>query len=102
NPNYWGTQKGAEDEIILQHFASSDTMVQALKTGEIDYVRGVLADQFNALKNEPNVATVAGVANGYSELSFNTGGNKNGYGGSASALTQPALRGALRHAGEPQ
>ena len=42
NPNYWGTQKGAEDEIILQHFASGDTMVQALKTGEIDYVRGVL------------------------------------------------------------
>ena len=56
NPNYWGTQKGAEDEIILQHFASGDTMVQALKTGEIDYVRGVLADQFDALKNEPNIA----------------------------------------------
>ena len=102
NPNYWGTQKGAEDEIILQHFASSDTMVQALKTGEIDYVRGVLADQFNALKNEPNVATVAGVANGYSELSFNTGGNKKGYGGSTSALTDPAFRDALGYAVDQQ
>jgi len=102
NPNYWGTQKGAEDEIILQHFASGDTMVQALKTGEIDYVRGVLADQFNALKNEPNVATVAGVANGYSELSFNTGGNKKGYGGSTSALTDPAFRDALGYAVDQQ
>jgi len=102
NPNYWGTQKGAEDEIILQHFASGDTMVQALKTGEIDYVRGVLADQFNALKNEPNVATVAGVANGYSELSFNTGGNKKGYGGSTSALIDPAFRDALGYAVDQQ
>src|SRR4029079_13683795 len=102
NPNYWGTQKGAEDEIILQHFASGDTMVQALKTGEIDYVRGVLADQFNALKNEPNVATVAGVANGYSELSFNTGGNKAGYKGSTSALTDPAFRDALGYAVDQQ
>src|SRR5262245_8059628 len=37
NPYYWGTQKGAEDQIILTHFASPDTMVQALKTGELDY-----------------------------------------------------------------
>ena len=97
NPNYWGT-KGAADEVILQHFASPDTMVQALKTGEIDYVRGVLADQFNALKNEPNVVTVEGLANGYTELSFNTGGNKKGYKGSTSALADVAFRDALGYA----
>ena len=77
-------------------------MVQALKTGELDYVRGVLADQFNALKNEPNIATVEGVANGYSELSFNTGGNKEGYGGSTSALIDPAFRDALGYAIDQQ
>jgi peptide/nickel transport system substrate-binding protein len=97
NPNYWGKQ-GAADEVILQHFASGDTMVQALKSGEIDYVRGVLADQFNALKTEPNVQTVQGIANGYTELSFNTGGNKKGYGGSTSALTDIAFRDALGYA----
>jgi len=102
NPNYWGEQKGAEDEIILTQFASPDTMVQALKTGELDYVRHVLPDQFNALKNEPNIKTVAGVANGYSELSFNTGGNKKGYGGSTSALTDPAFRDALGYAVDQQ
>ena len=54
NPNYWGEQ-GAADEVIIQHFASADTMVQALKTGEIDYVRGVLADQFDDLKDDPDM-----------------------------------------------
>lgn len=101
NPNYWGTQ-GAADEVILQHFASPDTMVQALKTGEIDYVRGVLADQFNALKTEPNVVTVEGLANGYTELSFNTGGNKKGYAGSTSALADVAFRDALGYAIDTQ
>ncbi|HLO34597.1 MAG TPA: ABC transporter substrate-binding protein, partial [Candidatus Deferrimicrobium sp.] len=97
NKNYWGKQ-GAADEVIIQHFASADTMVQALKTGEIDYVRGVLADQFNALKSDPNIKTVEGIANGYTELSFNTGGNKKGYGGSTSALSDVAFRDALGYA----
>ena len=101
NPNYWG-QQGAADEVILQHFSSSDTMVQALKTGEIDYVRGVLADQFNALKNEPNIQTVEGIANGYTELSFNTGGKKKGYGGSTTALSDVAFRDALGYAIDTQ
>ena len=97
NENYWGDQ-GAADEVIIQHFGSTDTMVQALRTGEVDYVRGVLADQFNALQNEPNVQTVEGIANGYTELSINTGGNKEGYGGSTAALADPAFRDALGYA----
>lgn len=97
NPNYWGEQ-GAADEVIIQHFGDADTMIQALKTGEIDYVRGVLPDQFNALKTEPDIATVEGIANGYSELSFNTKGNAEGYGGSTSALADVAFRDALGYA----
>ncbi|MEO8463657.1 MAG: ABC transporter substrate-binding protein [Chloroflexota bacterium] len=94
NPNYWGLQ-GAADEVIIHHFSSPDTMVAALKTGEIDYVRGVLADQFDALKNEPGIETVEGVSNGYSQIAFNTKGNTDGYKGSTSALTDPAFRVAL-------
>ena len=60
------------------------------------------ADQFNALKTEPDIATVEGVANGYTELSFNTGGNKEGYGGSTSALADVAFRDALGYAIDPQ
>jgi peptide/nickel transport system substrate-binding protein len=97
NESYWG-EKGAADEVIIQHFGNADTMVQALKTGEIDYVRGVLPDQFTDLQDEPNIATVEGIANGYTELSFNTGGNSEGYGGRTAALSDVAFRDALGYA----
>ena len=48
------------------------------RSGEIDYVRGVGADQFDALGSEPNITTVEGFANGYTYLSFNTNGNTGG------------------------
>jgi len=70
NPNFWG-KKGAADELIIQHFASGDTMVQALKNGEIAYARGIGADAFDALKTSTEVTTVEGFANGYSYLTFN-------------------------------
>lgn len=94
NPNYWGVQ-GAADEVIILTFDNADTMVQALKTGELDYVRGIQPAQFEALKTEPNVVAVAGISNGYSEIAFNTKGNTDGYGGSTSALTDPKFRDAL-------
>jgi hypothetical protein len=45
NESYWGDQ-GAADEIIIQNFESGETMVAALKSGEVDYIRGVGANQF--------------------------------------------------------
>ena len=100
NENYWG-DRGAADEVIIQHFASPDTMIQALRTGEIDYVRGVNADQFDALQGAEDIVTVEGFANGYTELSFNTGGTgRDGqeYGGSTPALSDVAFRDALGYA----
>jgi peptide/nickel transport system substrate-binding protein len=97
NDNYWG-KPGVPDEVIFQTFSGSDTMVQALKRGELDYVRGVGADQFDALANEPNIKTVEGFANGYTYLSFNTKGNAKGYKGSTSALSDVAFRDALGYA----
>jgi peptide/nickel transport system substrate-binding protein len=97
NDSYWG-QRGVPDEIIYQTFSGSDTMVQALKSGELDYVRGVGADQFDALKNEPDITAAEGFSNGYTYLSFNTKGNSEGYNGSTSALADPAFRDALGYA----
>jgi peptide/nickel transport system substrate-binding protein len=98
NPNYWGKQ-GAADEVILQHFASGDTMVTSLKTGEIDYARGISADAFDALATSTDVKTVEGFANGYSYLTFN-GYSKSiaGGGSSTSATRDPAFRDALAYA----
>ena len=96
NPNYWGKQ-GAAEELIITHFENNDTMVQALRNGEIDYARGVSADAFDSLAGQPDIVTVEGAANGYSYLTFN------GYskpipdgGASTTAVADPAFRDAPR------
>ncbi|MEA2673229.1 MAG: peptide/nickel transport system substrate-binding protein [Chloroflexota bacterium] len=102
NKNYWGTQ-GFEDEVVLQIFSSSDTMVQALKAGDLQYAHGVNAEQLNALKTTPNIQTVVGAANGWSQLAFNeygvgTGKTIPGGGPSTKALLDPKFRDALGYA----
>ena len=102
NPNYWGTQ-GAADEVVIQFYTNGDTMVQALKAGEIDYVRDPNAEQLKALEGEPNIKTVAGSANGWVQLAFNGYGASNGKtieggGPSTKALLDPAFRDALGYA----
>lgn len=106
NPNYWGTQ-GFADEVDIVIYKNSDTMVQALKAGELDYARGVNADQLNALKSEPNVQTVVGKANGWTQLAFNTYGTGTGKtipggGPSTTALLDPKFRDALGYAVDHQ
>ncbi len=95
NPNYWGEQ-GAAEEVIIQHFESNETMVQALRNGEIDYARGIGADAFDALEGQEDIVTVEGFANGYSYLTFN-GYSKpiEGGGASTTALADPAFRDAM-------
>jgi peptide/nickel transport system substrate-binding protein len=103
NPNYWGTQ-GAADEVIISFYKTADTMVQALKTGELDYAHGVNPDQLKALENTPNIKTVVGASNGWTQLAFNeygaTAGQKlsPGVGPSTQALWDPAFRDALGYA----
>lgn len=94
NPNYWG-KPGVPKAIIFQQFSGSDTMVQALKSGEIDYVRGTGADQFDALKSVPDIAVAEGYSNGYTYLSMNTRGTTKGYHASTSALADQKFRDAI-------
>ncbi|MBF8289914.1 MAG: bac 5 protein [Chloroflexi bacterium] len=96
NPEYWG-ENGAADEVILLTFESADTMVQALKTGDVDYVRGIQPEQFEALQSEPDIQVVEGISNGYSQIAFNTysRGPIEGGGASTTALQDPAFRDAL-------
>ena len=71
-----GASRGRADEVIIVKFGERRHDGPGARTGEVDYVRGVLADQFDDLKDDPNIVTVEGFANGYTELSFNTGGNE--------------------------
>jgi peptide/nickel transport system substrate-binding protein len=106
NPNYWGTQ-GYADEIDIIIYKTADTMVQALKAGELDYAHGPNAEQLNALQSEPNIATTAGSANGWTQLAFNTYGTGTGKsipdgGPSTPALLDQAFRDALGYAVDHQ
>ncbi len=102
NPNYWKEFTGA-DEVIIQIFSSADTMVQALRTGQLDYAHQVNADQFDALATEEGIVTVQASANGFTEFGFNTYGTGTGNtipgGGPGSpALLDPAFRDAIGYA----
>jgi peptide/nickel transport system substrate-binding protein len=102
NPNYWGP-RGAADEVVIQFFKNADTMVQALKAGEIDYARDPNPEQLKALQNEPGITTVVGSANGWTQLAFNGYGASDGKtieggGPSTKALLDPAFRDALGYA----
>jgi peptide/nickel transport system substrate-binding protein len=106
NPNYWGTQ-GYADEVDIIIYKTADTMVQALKAGELDYAHGVNAEQLNALQSEANIKTVAGSANGWTQLAFNTYGTGTGKtipdgGPSTPALLDQAFRDALGYAVDHQ
>jgi peptide/nickel transport system substrate-binding protein len=104
NANYWG-QQGAADQIVITTFKSDDTMVQALKKGELDYARDVPAAQWDALKANPGgpIVTTEGVSNTFYELAFNcyTKPIKGG-GASTTAVQDPAFRDALGYAIDKQ
>ena len=103
NENFWGNQ-GFADEVVLRFFAdNTDVMVQALKSGELDYAHNVNADQFKQLATDPTFTTVEGKANGWSQLAFNTYGTGTGKtiedgGPSTKALLDPVFRDALGYA----
>lgn len=102
NPNYWGTQ-GYADEVDIIIYKTADTMVQALKAGELDYAHGPNAEQLNALQSEPDIETVVGSANGWTQLAFNTYGTGTDKtiadgGPSTPALLDKAFRDAIGYA----
>jgi peptide/nickel transport system substrate-binding protein len=102
NP-YWTGGELAASEVVLRFFKSGDTMAQALKAGEIDYAQNVNADQFDALKSEPGIVTVAGTGNGFTQIGFNTYDKPiEGGGASTTALRDPAFRDALGFAIDKQ
>jgi len=103
NPNYWGN-RGAADEIVIRFFPDAqDTMVQAFKRGELDYVRNPSAQQFDQLKAIPGVTAVEAPATGFTELGFNTYAKDiPGGGASTKALRDPVFRDALGYAIDKQ
>jgi peptide/nickel transport system substrate-binding protein len=104
NANYWG-QQGAADQIVITTFKNDDTMIQALKKGELDYARDVPATQFDQLKAnaDPAIVPTEGVSNTFYELAFNCYTKPiPGGGASTKALQDPKFRDALGYAIDKQ
>jgi peptide/nickel transport system substrate-binding protein len=104
NANYWGKQ-GAADQIVITTFKNDDTMIQALKKGELDYARDVPASQFDQLKASAGgpIVTTEGVSNTFYELAFNCYTKPiPGGGASTKAVQDPAFRDALGYAIDKQ
>jgi peptide/nickel transport system substrate-binding protein len=82
-------------------------MLQALKKGEIDYAHNLNPDQFKQLQADKAYVAVAGKANGWTQLAFNTYGTGTGKtiaggGPSTKALLDAAFRDALGYAVDRQ
>ena len=72
NEDYW---QGAPniDEIVFRVFNTEDLMIQALITGEIDFVEDIQVSSAEALADEDTITTNNGVSPGFEEIAFNTG-----------------------------
>jgi peptide/nickel transport system substrate-binding protein len=70
NPDYF---RGAPhiDEIIFQLYDNDDTMVQALKNGEVDYIQAIPINLFKSLENQEGIETNSAPDPGFTELGFN-------------------------------
>jgi peptide/nickel transport system substrate-binding protein len=100
NPDYW---RGAPKISGLQYvyYTNSDAQVQALRSGDVDFVTGLTSTQFNALKGAPGVTTHSGVGRRYTSISINSGmetADGKPFGTGAAALKDIKVRQALRQA----
>lgn len=104
NPDYWGGAP-AYDELVFRHFKNADAPVQALQTGEVDLVSGLLPAQYKALEGEEGITLNRAPGRRTSSITFNVGARtRDGkpFGDGHPALKDPAVRQALHHAIDKQ
>jgi peptide/nickel transport system substrate-binding protein len=70
NPDYF-REAPELDEIIFQFYDNDDTMVQALKNDDVDYISGIPINLFKSLKNQEGIETNSAPDAGFTELGFN-------------------------------
>jgi peptide/nickel transport system substrate-binding protein len=70
NPDYF---RGAPkiDEVIFQFYDNDDTMVQALKNGDVDYIHQMPINLFRSLENQDGIETNSAPDPGTTHLGFN-------------------------------
>lgn len=98
NSNYWG-KKPYIQEVVFQFYANQDAMGQALRAGEVDYIRDILPEQYADIDADPAIVGIDGLGTGWTQIAFNTYDKDiEGGGASTKALRDPAFRDALGYA----
>jgi peptide/nickel transport system substrate-binding protein len=102
NPDYWG---GAPhiDEVIFQYYKNDDSAVQALISGEVDFVENITPLEVKSLDGKPGITAQNGNSPGFDEIAFNAGSvsaAENGHpiGNPNPAVLDPKFRHALGYA----
>ena len=72
NPNFW---RGAPkmDEIQYRYYTNSDAQVQAIRSGEVDFITGLTPEQFKAIEGADGVETNVGNGRRFQGISINSG-----------------------------
>lgn len=98
NPNFW---RGAPkiDEIQYRYYTNSDAQVQAIRSGEVDFITGLTPEQFKAIEGADNVETNVGNGRRFQGISINPGvadAKNNEFGTGNKALKDKKVRQAIR------
>ncbi len=64
------------DDLVYRVFKNAEAMVNALKSGEIDFADEIPVDLFDALQGQPGITTNVSGAAQFTQLSFNMCGDE--------------------------
>ena len=98
NPNFWRGKPNI-DGIQFIYYTNSDAQVQALRSGDVDLVTGLTAEQYKALEGAKGVTSHAGIGRRYLSISLNPGlqtPEGQHYGNGSKALQDVKVRQAIR------
>ena len=98
NPNFWRGEPEL-DEIQYRYYTNSDAQVQAIRSGEVDFISGLSPDQFTALEGADNVELNDGDGRRFNGISINPGiadADDNEFGTGHEALKDKRVRQAIR------
>ena len=94
NPNYWRGEPPLA-AVVIRNFNNAETMVAALRRGEIDAAHAVTSAAYDRLEGEEGIELVEGNQGAFNEFAINGGdGPKKGH----PALSDPLVRQAIAHA----
>lgn len=99
NPDYWRGEPKF-DQLILRYIDDPDAQVEALRSGEVDFVFNLTPAQYQALQSEENITVNAAKGKRFQAITLNPGARlQDGtpFGDGHPALQDPVVREALVH-----